>query len=239
MKITILYLYYDILNLYGESGNIKALKQYLEAIDVDVHIKFATLNDEINLKNVDMIYLGMGSENNQLLALKHLKKYKKEIKEFILNNHFVLATGNSLELFGKAIDDVKALDIFPYTSKREVYRIVDEALVKTDLVSPYLLGFTNRNSILLNNDKPLFEVIKGVGCNPNELVEGYHFNNFYGTYLIGPILVRNPHFLKYLVNELIKFKNPDFKIKKVNLKLEELAYQEFMKNYYSEYTVSI
>ena len=77
MKITILYLYYDILNLYGESGNVKALKKYLESLQVDVHIKFSTLNDEINLKDVDMIYIGMGSDNNQLLALKHLKKYKK------------------------------------------------------------------------------------------------------------------------------------------------------------------
>lgn len=235
MKITILYLYYDILNLYGESGNMKALKQYLEALNIDVHIKFATLNDEINLKNVDMIYLGMGSENNQLLALKHLKKYKKEIKEYILNGNFVLATGNSLELFGKAIDQEKALNIFSFSSKKVEYRIVDEALYKTNLLSSYILGFTNRNSILINNDNPLFNVIKGVGCEPNENIEGYHYKNFYGTYLIGPILIRNPEFLRYLVNELIKFKNPEFKIKRIKLKLEENAYNEFMKNYYSEY----
>lgn len=237
MKITILHLYYDILNLYGESGNLKALKQYLEALGIDVHIKFATLNDEIILNNVDMIYLGMGSENNQLLSLKHLKKYKKEMKEFILNNHFVLATGNSIELFGKVMDQEKALDIFPYVSKKEGIRIVDEALFQTDLVSSYILGFTNRNSVLLNNDKPLFKVIKGVGCNPNETIEGYHFKNFYGTYLIGPLLVRNPDFLRYFAKELIKSKDSNFKIKKVPLKFEELAHQEFIKNYYSEYSM--
>lgn len=237
MRITILYLYYDILNLYGESGNMKALKQYLEALNVDVHIKFSTLNDEINLKNVDMIYLGMGSENNQLLALKHLKKYKKEIKDFILDDKFVLATGNSVELFGKAIDQTKALDVFPYTSKREGYRVVDEALFKSDVIPSYILGFMNRSSVLINNDKPLFKVVKGVGSNPNEKLEGYHFKNFYGTYLIGPLLVRNPEFLKYLVEQLIHHKDANFKIKKVNLKLEELAYQEFMKNYYSEYVM--
>ena len=145
MKITILYLYYDILNLYGESGNVKALKKYLESLQVDVHIKFSTLNDEINLKDVDMIYIGMGSDNNQLLALKHLKKYKKEIKEFILNGKFVLATGNAMELFGHSIDHEPALNIFSYSTKKETYRIVDEALYKTNFISSYMIGFNNRN----------------------------------------------------------------------------------------------
>lgn len=36
MKITILYLYYDLLNLYGESGNVKVLKKSLESLDIDV-----------------------------------------------------------------------------------------------------------------------------------------------------------------------------------------------------------
>lgn len=237
MKITILYLYYDILNLYGESGNVKALKKYLESLQVDVHIKFSTLNDEINLKDVDMIYIGMGSDNNQLLALKHLKKYKKEIKEFILNGKFVLATGNAMELFGHSIDHEPALNIFSYSTKKETYRIVDEALYKTNFISSYIIGFNNRNSILLNNEHPLFQSIKGVGNSPKETKEGYTEYHFYGTYLVGPLLVRNPDFLKFLVRELIHFKQPDFKIKKVSLKLEEQAHQEFMKNYYSEYVV--
>lgn len=235
MKITILYLYYDILNLYGESGNIKALKKYFESLNIDVHIKFSTLNDEINFKNVDILYLGQGSENNQILALKHLKKYKKEIKEYITNNHYVLATGNSLELFGKKIDKEPGLAIFDYEAKREGYRIVDEALFKTNVVDSYILGFTNRSSVLETNDAPLFEVIKGVGSNPNLKVEGYQKYNFYGTYLIGPLLVRNPDFLRMFANKIIKQKDPSFKIKKVNLKLEEQAHQEFMKNYYNDY----
>lgn len=235
MKITILYLYYDILNLYGESGNIKALKKYFEKLDIDVHIKFVTLNDEINLKNVDILYLGQGSENNQLLALRHLKKYKKEIKEYIINNHFVLATGNSLELFGKKIDKETALNIFDYEAKRVEYRIVDEALFKNNLLDSYILGFTNRSSILETNTSPLFEVIKGVGSNPNLKIEGYHKYNFYGTYLIGPILIRNPEFLRMFANKVIKQKDPFYKIKKINLKLEESAHQEFMKNYYRDY----
>lgn len=232
MRINILYLYYDLLNLYGESGNIKALKYYFESLGIDTHIKFTTLNEEINLKNIDLIYLGMGSEKNQLLVLKHLKKYKKEIENYILNNGFILSTGNSFELFGKTLDKEKGLGIFDFKSKKEEYRIVDEVLCKTPLIDKKILGFTNRNSILISKENNLFEVIKGVGNTPREIKEGFTKFNFYGTYLIGPILIRNPEFLRYLCNKIIKSKNPNFKIKKVNLKLEENAYQEFINNYY-------
>ena len=90
MKITILYLYCDLLNLYGESGNVKVLKKSLESLDIDVSLKFSTLDDEIDLTDVDLIYVGSGSEKNQLLALEHLKKYKEEMKEFILSGNYLV-----------------------------------------------------------------------------------------------------------------------------------------------------
>jgi lipid II isoglutaminyl synthase (glutamine-hydrolysing) len=235
MKITILYLYYDLLNLYGESGNVKVLKKSLESLDIDVSLKFSTLDDEIDLTDVDLIYVGSGSEKNQLLALEHLKKYKEEMKEFILSGKFVLATGNAIELFGKEIDQIKALEVFSYSAKTSDKRIVDEALYKTALISSYILGFNNRNSFIVNNQHPFFQSIKGAGNNQNDVNEGYNEYHFYGTYLLGPLLARNPEFLRYFINELIKFKDPNFTIKKIPLNLEENAYQEFLKNYYSEY----
>lgn len=235
MKITILYLYYDLLNLYGESGNVKVLKKSLESLDIDVYLKFSTLEDEIDLTDVDLIYVGSGSEKNQLLALEHLKKYKEEMKKFILGGKFVLATGNAIELFGKEIDQIKALEVFSYSAKTSDKRIVDEALYKTSLIPSYILGFNNRNSFIVNNQHPFFQSIKGVGNNPSDINEGYNEYHFYGTYLLGPLLARNPELLKYFIKELLKFKDPNFTIKKIPLKLEDDAYQEFLKNYYSEY----
>lgn len=230
MKINIMYLYYDILNLYGESGNIKALKKYFLKQNVDLNIKFVTLNNEINLKDIDLLYLGMGSENNLQIVLKHMKKYKNEIKKYINSNHFVLSTGNSMELFGKRIDKISALGIFPYESKKEVYRIVDEAIYKCSLIEKKIIGFNNHSTVLLNNDSPLFDVIKGSGSTIKEKKEGYHKKNFYGTYLIGPLLIRNPEFLRYLCNKIIKSKDSNYKIKNVDLSLEEQAYEIFLEN---------
>lgn len=239
MTITITHLYYDLLNLYGESGNVKALKNYLESIGIKVKIQFITISDEINLSNTDFVYIGSGTEQNQFIVLKHMIKYKDEIKNYIDQNGYFLATGNSIELFGNFIEDdkkIKCLELFSFATYNEGFRIVDEALFKTNLISDYILGFRNSTRVMKNiEETPLFEVIKGTGSYPKSTTEGIVFKNFYGTYLIGPLLARNPSLLVFMANHLIKSKNPNLKIKKGNLKLEIKAYKTFLDNYYNEY----
>ena len=86
MKIKIAHLYYDLMNLYGENGNVRALKKYFEQENVECEIHFLTINDIINFNDFDLYYIGMGSEKSQELVIEDLKKYKKEIKEAINNN---------------------------------------------------------------------------------------------------------------------------------------------------------
>ena len=233
MTINVAHLYYDILNLYGESGNIKAIKNYLEKLGIKVNIHFITLDDEISLDNIDLIYIGSGTENNQDLVLKHLLKYKEKINSFIENNKYILATGNAMELFGKSIDKNKALGIFNYSTTRTDFRIVSESLFKSNLIKENILGFQNRGSYINNIDNYLFDTIKGTGSNIDMKKEGSNYKNFYGTYLIGPLLVRNPAFLKYLINKLIKEKDKNFKINEINLDFEEKAYTNFVNLYYN------
>ncbi|MDD3821645.1 MAG: glutamine amidotransferase [Bacilli bacterium] len=235
MKIVIAHLYYDLMNLYGESGNVKALKKYLEEQGVKVTIKFLSLNDTMDFATYDFVYIGAGSENNRLLVLKDLKRYQKDIKRFIDENKFILATGNAHEIFGQYIIDLnhkkhKALSIFDYYAKDVDFRIVDEVYFETPLVKKPLIGFQNQASILRDNPHPLFTVIMGVGSYPNSKTEGFRYHNFYGTYITGPLLIRNPHFTKYLVKTILKNKYPDYKYKNINKNIEETAYRNFTKH---------
>lgn len=239
MTITIGYLYYDLLNLYGENGNIKALKKQLEFQDVKVVIKFLTIDDDLDFNKYDFVYIGAGTENNQMIALKHLLKYKEDLKKYIENNKFLLCTGNSIELFGRHILDSnkkkhKTLDIFKYHTVIEDFRMIDESVFKSDLFDELFVGFQNQYGAIKDIKESTFKVIKGVGSYPNSDSEGVHYKNFFGTYLIGPILVRNPHFLKHLTKELILSKDKDFRFKKFNLKLETIAHDKFLEKYYSE-----
>lgn len=237
MKITIAHLYYDLLNLYGENGNIKALKKQLENQGVSVTVLSLSIEDELHFDDYDMVYIGAGTEDNQKLVLKHLFKYRDEIEKHIKEKQLFLVTGNAIELFGRYIyttdkKKIKALNIFPYFAKQEKFRITDEALFQCDFVKEPVLGFQNQNSIMRENKDPLFHVIHGTGSYPTSKKEGIHEYEFYGTYLIGPLLVRNPELLKYFVKKLILTKDPNFKLKNFSLQLEKKAHDTFIDTYY-------
>lgn len=237
MKITIAHFYYDLLNLYGENGNVKCLKQAFEQTGCDVLVKFITIGDAPNFDDYDVVYMGAGTEENQKIALEHLIQYKKEIKKAIKQNKFFLITGNAIELFVTDITDkqgnvFKALDIFKGHAKEVEFRIVDEALFHSKFIKEPILGFQNQGSVIKEIEIPLFQVIEGTGSYPNSKLEGIHQHEFYGTYLIGPLLVRNPKLLEYFIKRIIIAKDANFKMKQVSFSLAESAYLEFMKRHY-------
>lgn len=216
--IHILYLYYDLMNLYGEIGNIKVLTKCLDEEGIKYKVDKLSINDKIDFKSYDFIYIGMGTENNQRIVLEDILKYKEDIKEYIENDGFILSTGNSLELFGKSINDIDALDIFPYTSAF-CNTIVGDALVKCFKTKNLTLGFQNRRSCITENKYDLYE----------DCTLGVNYKNFYGSYLLGPLLVRNPEFTKFLIESLLESK--EYEYKKLDLNLEDKAYKSYLETY--------
>lgn len=220
--IKIAHLYYDLMNYYGEQGNVLALKTAIEYAGFKVNIKTLSVDDEIDFEKYDIFYMGMGTKRNQEIVRKDILKYKDKIENVIDKKMFIM-TGNSYELFGKKIDDKKCLGIFNFSSKT-TDRIVGEQVLKCDIIKETIIGFQNRFSSNNIKDDYLFEVIKGTGNDLESKVEGIHKNNFFGTYLLGPILIRNPYFK----DALLKYIGID----KVNTKLVDYkAYHEYLKNF--------
>lgn len=236
MKITIGHLFYDLLNLYGENGNVLALENALKSQDIEVEVKNLSIDNEPwNLEELDVVYIGAGTEQNQLLALNTLVKYKDDINQMILNNKLFICTGNSIELFGKQINIentiIKALNIFDYTTQRTAKRIVSECVFNYIELEDKILGFENHQGEIVGITDPLFTVEIGYGSTTNAEVEGYRKKNFYGTYLIGPILVRNPKLLEKICKELILSKYENHKLKDFNLTIEQTAHDKFLAKY--------
>lgn len=220
--IKIAHLYYDLMNYYGEQGNVLALKTAIEYAGFKVNIKTLSVDDEIDFEKYDIFYMGMGTKRNQEIVRKDILKYKDKIENVIDKKMFIM-TGNSYELFGKKIDDKKCLGVFNFESKA-TDRIVGEQVFKSDIIKETIIGFQNRFSSNNIKDDYLFEVIKGTGNDSESKVEGIHKNNFFGTYLLGPILIRNPYFK----DALLKYIGID----KVNTKLVDYkAYHEYLKNF--------
>ena len=222
-EIRLLHLYYDLLNMYGENGNIVALVKALEEQNLKVIVDFKTINDQIDFNKYDFIYLGTGNNEDYNLVLNDLKKYKKDIIKYINDNKFILATGNSLDLFGE-------LEILDYKTKKIDFRIIGEQIYKTNLINKKIIGFQNRDTVIYDVKEVFMSIVeKGTGYEPNKEIEGIIKNNFYGTYLLGPLLVRNPYLLEYLTKKLLESKNIEYK--DIEQGINYKAYDEFIKNF--------
>lgn len=225
MQVKLLHLYYDIMNLYGDYGNVVVLKKYLEDQGASVILDKKTIGDEINVKEYDFIFIGSGTERSLDRVLLDLSKYKDDIKEYIDEKKILLATGNSFEMFGKSIDGKEALGIFDFEVKRDKDRTTSDVIYKSQYLKKEVVGFINKGTKMYHNMNPFFEVEFGIGENENNDYEGVKYKNFYGTHLSGPVLARNPDFAMTIVAEIMKDVKPNFKLKKVNYQNEIDGYE--------------
>lgn len=204
----ILHLYHDIMNLYGEYGNISALTRMLEKSGIAYELEKKTVSDTLTIKDCDFIYVGSGTESNQKYVLEHLKQYREELREFIEAGKVLLMTGNSFELCGKTITDAKGkeyvgLGLFDFlTIEQEKTRTTADAVFTMEGLEQPVVGFINKCSQLYGIETPLFSVEMGLGNENTGKTEGIRYQNFFGTHMTGPILVKNPYFLGYVAGIL-------------------------------------
>lgn len=217
MTIRVAHLYYDLMNLYGEIGNLKVIEYQLKKQKINVIIDKLSLNDKIEFEKYDLIYMGSGTKKSTLLVLEDLKKYKQQVKEYIENNKFMLVTGNSINVFSKKIGDTEALNIFDFNISYSNARLVG------DVILDNIIGFQNRDTLIENNNNPIF--------NNSEI--GIHYKNFYGTYIIGPLLIRNPNFSQKFIKSLIISKKNDFKFRKFDFEIDKKASKSYVETYYN------
>ena len=231
----IAYLYYDLMNLYGENGNILAIKKHLENENLNVKIDYLSLNEDKDFSKYDMYYIGCGDNQNFKLALDDLMKYQEDIKKSIKNQDFWLVTGNAINLFGKTYETTSkekwdCLGIFSFKSIETEFQIVGEQEYQSNYIDEPIIGFINRYTVISDvKEKALFRVINGSGYMPKDTIEGIMEYHFYGTYLLGPLLIRNPYFTEYLVKEILKSQNMTYQ--KYENPWEIKAYLEYQKNF--------
>ena len=103
--MVIAHLYSDLLNLYGNDGNVKMLAYQLRKIGEEVEVVHPTVGDTMDFARYDFVYMGSGLEENVEIALQDLKRYRKEIEEAIAQNRFFLITGDAIDIFGQKVID--------------------------------------------------------------------------------------------------------------------------------------
>lgn len=204
--MTIEILYGEVCNLFGDSGNISYLKASLpEATWINTK-----LNDTpyFAQHDVDMIYLGSGTENIQKRVIEKLMPYKDRIKDLIAAGKVILITGNMTDILCRTIDyengdKTDAMGLVPLDVKVE-FKNRHNSLFLGKFQDMDIVAFNSRFSHAYGDISGMefMQVERGIGINKETMSDGIRINNLYATQTIGPLLPLNPPFTKYIMNIL-------------------------------------
>ena len=205
MKIEILYP--ELCCLYGDKGNTKFLQQCLP----EAEFMYTQLNETPHFlsEDIDLCCMYSMSEQSQEWILSRLMPHADAIKAAMEGGKTLfLLTGNALELLGKYIQredgsKVEALGMFDtYTVRQAPNRF--NTLIQAEFADMTLLGYTSRFSHTYGVSEKLAmaKVTIGSGCEKGGKLEGIRFGRIIATYLLGPLLVANPDFAKWLLGQL-------------------------------------
>ena len=210
MSTKVLYLYYDIMNLYGENGNIRMIERVLGSKGAKAEIDRKTITDkDIDFTHYDFIYCGAGTERSRDACIKHLATVGDSLKKAYEENTVMLFTGNSYEMLGNSLhtaegEDIKGIGLFNFTvEEQKKSRYSGDVTLKCGLFDTEFIGYINKCSKVEGIDNPLFEIISVVGT-VKDTTDGIHKKNFFGTQVTGPVMVKNPVFAEYIAELILK-----------------------------------
>ena len=243
LKIT--HLYPDLLNLYGDRGNIQTLRHRLLWRGIGVDVNKIEVEDSFKLDDCDICLLGGGSDREQKIVCEYLLKNKKEILKFINSGGVLLAVCGGYQLLGKFYktqdEKIAGLDIIDTETNWDKPRLVGNIILDCKKSSPqlsrYVVGFENHGGRTYSsrNVKHFGCVKYGNGDLQNSKFEGVIKDNILATYLHGPLLPKNPQVCDYLLQQALDRKYGKNKIilKDLTLddSLEDMAASVIIKRY--------
>ena len=215
MELKICHLYPDVLNLYGDSGNILCMRQRLSWRGIGSQVTRVCVGEALDLSDCDLLMIGGGQDFEQEVLLPDLRSGKAAVlRSAIEDGICVLAICGGYQMLGQyyetwqgmRCDFVGALDLFTVGSQQRmigntVYRFLDPDGNESNLV-----GFENHSgkTRLGEGIQPLARVEVGYGNNGEDGTEGVHYRNVFGTYSHGPLLPKNPVFCDLLLKTALE-----------------------------------
>lgn len=215
MKLKITHIYPDLLNLYGDRGNIECLRHRLLWRGIDVEIEECTTDMPLNLENSDIVFWGGGTDREEAVALSWLMNNKDEICRYAKNNGVIVALCGGFAFLGKSTviggEETEVLGIVNMHTELSEKRFTGDVVAYSPLIDSDIVGFENHSTCTYTEGvTPLCEVLHGGGNNGADGTEGIVDGNIFGTYLHGPLFPKNPKLCDYILEKALKRKYSDF-----------------------------
>jgi len=230
--INIGWFYPDLMNTYGDTGNILALTKRCEQRGIKVElIKLNIGFSEQLLNKVDFIFMGGAQDKQQELVAKDLKEKRETLFNLIEKGIPGLFICGAYQLLGKFYEEkngqiIKGLNIIDVYTKNDKTdrRLTGDIIIKTKLSinDRIIIGFENHGGKTFRgkNVKPLGTVIKGFGNNGLDKTEGSIYKNIICSYMHGPLLPKNPDLTDYLIKLVLIEKYQEGNLVKLDNQLE-------------------
>lgn len=211
MKITIGHLYPDLLNLYGDRGNIQCMKKRCEWRGIEAEVREFQITDSIDFSSLDIVLLGGGSDREQMLVCEKLKTIQRDFKGYVEDNGVVIAVCGGYQLLGHYYDTddgrIEGLSLVDLYTEQGSPRLISNIVIENQLFDYPIVGFENHGGrTYIGDNQPLGKVLFGYGNNEKDGAEGVLYKNVVGTYLHGPLLPKNPHVCDLLIKNALERK---------------------------------
>lgn len=230
-KLNICHMYPDLLNLYGDRGNVIAFHRRCLWRGIKAEIHPANIGEKIDFSRMDFVFFGGGSDREQNLMAADLMEKSGDIKEAIEDGLVVLAICGGYQLLGKYYQTltgeiIPGLDILDLYTEGGKDRLIGNVALEVELggVSRKVTGFENHSGrTYLGKLDPFGRVLAGHGNNGQDVTEGVIYKNVICSYLHGPLLPKNPFITDYLISMALKRRFGDGLLESLDDSLEESA----------------
>lgn len=236
MELRICHLYPDLLNLYGDRGNLLALVNRARWRGVDVRVDESTLGVPLRSGEHDLYFIGGGEDRQQRLAAGDLRERKRgALEHAAARNAVVLAVCGGYQLLGHYYrpaegEDLIGIGLLDITTEHpgpRARRLIGNIVIHSGVVDGQtLVGFENHGgrTRLGSAAQPLGTVVAGFGNNGEDRTEGAVSGNVYGTYIHGPLLPKNPALTDHLLSTALAVRYGEAPLTPLDDRLELAAH---------------
>jgi lipid II isoglutaminyl synthase (glutamine-hydrolysing) len=240
MKLTIHHLYADMMNLYGDRGNVISIKKRCEWRGIPVEVVDVGLGEPISPTGCDLFLFGGGQDREQTLLVEDLAGKKgADLRAIVEDGGVVLGVCGGYQLMGhyyetpegEKLPGVGVFDLHTEPRKPDEERLIGNVLVRVrgseDDRWREIVGFENHGgrTYLGAGVEPLGEAVVGFGNNGKDGTEGARHLNAYGTYLHGSLLPKNPWLTDQLMLNALRRVDDAFELEPLDDAAERVAFE--------------
>ena len=164
MKLKIGHLYPDLLNLYGDRGNIQCMKKRCEWRGIEAEVQEFELDDPVDFSTLDIVLLGGGSDREQMLVCEKLRGIKNSFRDYVEDGGSVIAVCGGYQLLGHYYDTddgrIEGLSLVDLYTEQGSPRLISNIVIQNAALKVPIVGFENHGGrTYINGNKPLGKVL--------------------------------------------------------------------------------